>query len=112
MDIEQNSKVCVVGAFYDYLYDGEAVGKYIKINGDKYTIIGVVEELDDKTDETGSDNFVYVPYSTAARLLARNANITSYIFLAKTEDDIDKCVRFLMTVCMKLSRMRIIYGYE
>lgn len=95
MDIEQNSKVCVVGAFYDYLYDGEAVGKYIKINGDKYTIIGVVEELDDKTDETGSDNFVYVPYSTAARLLARNANITSYIFLAKTEDDIDKCVSLL-----------------
>ena len=95
MDIEQNSKVCVVGAFYDYLYDGEAVGNYIKINGDKYTIIGVVEELDDKTDETGSDNFVYVPYSTAARLLARNANITSYIFLAKTEDDIDKCVSLL-----------------
>ena len=95
MDIEQNSKVCVVGAFYDYLYDGEAVGNYIKINGDKYTIIGVVEELDDKTDETGSDNFLYVPYSTAARLLARNANITSYIFLAKTEDDIDKCVSLL-----------------
>ena len=95
MDIEQNSKVCVVGAFYDYLYDGEAVGNYIKINGDKYTIIGVVEELDDKTDETGGDNFVYVPYSTAARLLARNANITSYIFLAKTEDDIDKCVSLL-----------------
>lgn len=95
MDIEQNSKVCVVGAFYDYLYDGETVGNYIKINGDKYTIIGVVEELDDKTDETGSDNFVYVPYSTAARLLARNANITSYIFLAKTEDDIDKCVSLL-----------------
>ena len=95
MDIEQNSKVCVVGAFYDYLYDGEAVGNYIKINGDKYTIIGVVEELDDKTDETGSNNFVYVPYSTAARLLARNANITSYIFLAKTEDDIDKCVSLL-----------------
>ena len=95
MDIEQNSKVCVVGAFYDYLYDGEAVGNYIKINGDKYTIIGVVEELDDKTDETGSDNLVYVPYSTAARLLARNANITSYIFLAKTEDDIDKCVSLL-----------------
>lgn len=95
MDIEQNSKVCVVGAFYDYLYDGEAVGNYIKINGDKYTIIGVVEELDDKTDETGSDNFVYVPYSTAARLLARNANITSYIFLAKTEDDIDRCVSLL-----------------
>lgn len=95
MDIEQNSKVCVAGAFYDYLYDGEAVGNYIKINGDKYTIIGVVEELDDKTDETGGDNFVYVPYSTAARLLARNANITSYIFLAKTEDDIDKCVSLL-----------------
>ena len=95
VDIAENSKVCVVGAYYDYLYSGNAVGSYIKINGDKYTVVGVVEEIDDRTNENGSDNFVYVPYSTAAKFLARNANITNYIFLAATENDIDTCVQLL-----------------
>lgn len=95
MDIENNSKVCVVGAFYDYLYDDDILGQTIKINGDKYTVIGVIEETDDRTDEDGSDNFVYVPYSTAAKLLSRNASISSYTFLAMTEDDIDECVSLL-----------------
>lgn len=81
IDIKENNKVCVVGAYYAYLYNDDIVGSYIKINGDKYTVVGVVEETDDRTDEDGGDNFVYVPYSTAAKFLAFNANISSYIFL-------------------------------
>ncbi|MBQ8759186.1 MAG: FtsX-like permease family protein, partial [Clostridia bacterium] len=89
--IEQNKKVCVVGAFYDYtVYSGNAVGQDIKINGDNYRIIGVVEEQDDKTDETGADNFIYVPYSTAARYLARNATISSYTFVVKSDDLVEQ----------------------
>lgn len=92
MDIENYRKVCVVGAYYAYLYDEDILGNYIKINGEKYTVIGVVEETDDRTDEDGGDNFVYVPYSTAAKRLARNATISSFIFLAANEDVIDDCV--------------------
>ena len=95
VDIKENSKVCLVGAFYEYLYDGDILGKYIKINGDKYTVVGVVEELDDRTDEDGSDNFVYVPYSTASKNLTRDANIRTYYFLASSEDNIDHCVQIL-----------------
>lgn len=91
LDIEQNKKVCVVGAFYDYtVYSGNAVGQDIKINGDNYRIIGVVEEQDDKTDETGAENFIYVPYSTAARYLARNATISSYTFVVKSDDLVEQ----------------------
>lgn len=91
LDIEQNRKVCVVGAFYDYtVYSGNAVGQDIKINGDNYRIIGVVEEQDDKTDETGADNFIYVPYSTAARYLARNATISNYTFVVKSDDLVEQ----------------------
>ena len=90
IDILQNKKVCVVGAFYDFtVYSGESVGQTIKINGDNYKIIGVVEEQDDKTDETGTDNFIYVPYSTAARYLARNATINSYTFVASADETVD-----------------------
>lgn len=95
IDTENNSKVCVVGAFYDYLFDGEAVGSFLKINGDKYSIIGVIEEIDDRTDESGSDNFIYVPYSTAAKFLSRNANITTYLFLATTEEIVETGVSLI-----------------
>lgn len=94
-DIINNKKVCVVGAFYGYLYGEDVIGSYIKINGDKYTIVGVVEETDDKTDESGADNFVYVPYTTAAKFLSRNATISSYTFLAATEDNVDECVTLI-----------------
>lgn len=94
-DIINNKKVCVVGAFYGYLYGEDVIGSYIKINGDKYTIVGVVEETDDKTDENGADNFVYVPYTTAAKFLSRNATISSYTFLAATEDTVDECVTLI-----------------
>ncbi len=90
LDIELNKKVCVVGAFYDYIvYGGEAVGNYIKINGDKYQIIGVIEEQDDKTEEGGQDDFVLVPYSTAARYLSRTSTINNFTFVATNEDYID-----------------------
>ncbi len=87
LDIAQNKKVCVVGAFYDFtVYGGNAVGQDIKINGENYRIIGAVEEQDDKTDETGTDNFIYVPYSTASRYLARNSTIGSFTFVAKSDE--------------------------
>ena len=87
LDIALNKKVCVVGAFYDYtVYGGDAVGKNIKINGDIYRIIGTVAEQDDKTEESGADNFIYVPYTTAARYLARNATISNYTFVVKNDE--------------------------
>lgn len=96
IDITQNKKVCVVGAFYNHtVYGGDAVGKYIKINGDKYKIIGCVEEQDDKTSETGADNFILLPYSTAARYLSRTSSINNYTFVAKTEDDVDRCISII-----------------
>ncbi len=94
-DIAAYKKVCVAGAFYDFLYNGNAVGNYVKLNGEKYTIIGVVEEQDDRTDDSGSDNFLIVPYSTAAKFLSRNAVISSYVFVASSEDYIDSGIDLL-----------------
>ena len=99
VDIKNNSKVCVVGAFYDYLYEdfyeNGILGQDIKINGDKYTVVGVIEEQEDRTDEDGTDNFVYIPYTTAAKKLSRNASITNFTFLAKNEELVDSCVTLL-----------------
>ena len=91
VDIANYSNVCVVGAFYNYVvYGGNAVGNTIKINGDRYTIIGTVEEQDDKTDEDGLDNFIYVPYSSGAKFLSRMSDINSFTFVAKDQDTVSE----------------------
>lgn len=91
VDIANYSKVCVVGAFYNYVvYSGNAVGNTIKINGDRYTIIGTVEEQDDKTDEDGLDNFIYVPYSSGAKFLSKTSDINSFTFVAKDQDTVSE----------------------
>ena len=91
VDIANYSKVCVVGAFYNYVvYSGNAVGNTIKINGDRYTIIGTVEEQDDKTDEDGLDNFIYVPYSSGAKFLSRMSDLNSFTFVAKDQDTVSE----------------------
>lgn len=87
VDIEFNSKVCVVGAYYDYmLFSGNSVGNYLNINGEKYLIVGSVAEIDDKTQEYGADDFVLLPYSTASRYISRNSSISNFTFVAKSED--------------------------
>ena len=94
LDIAQNKKVCVVGAFYDHtVYSGNAVGQNIKINGENYLIIGAVEEQDDKTDENSIDNFIYVPYSTAARYLARNTTISSYTLVVNSDENVSQGIK-------------------
>ena len=91
IDIKENKKVCIVGEFYDYIvYNGNSLGKTIKLNGENYRIIGVVEEQDDKTDELGMDNFIYVPYSTAARFIAKNSEINAYTLVVNSEDLVDQ----------------------
>lgn len=91
VDVANYSKVCVVGAFYNYVvYGGNAVGNTIKINGDRYTIIGTVEEQDDKTDKDGLDNFIYVPYSSGAKFLSRMSDINSFTFVAKDQDTVSE----------------------
>lgn len=96
LDIAQNKKVCVVGAFYDHtVYSGNAVGQNIKINGENYLIIGSVEEQDDKTDENSIDNFIYVPYSTAARYLARNSTISNYTLVANSDENVSRGIKII-----------------
>ena len=91
IDNEEEKRVCVVGAYYNSTeaFDGNALGSTIKLNGYAFTVVGVIEnQSDDWEDDGSSDNMILVPYSTAARLLSRNATISSYTVLAKNEDTV------------------------
>ena len=71
VDLTDNKKVCVVGAYLNRVaYGGNAVGQIIKIGSEKYTIVGVLEaKVTDLSNQEGSgDDIVLVPYTTALRV--------------------------------------------
>ena len=91
IDIAEEKRVCVVGAYYNSTeaFNGQALGNTIKLNGYVFTIIGVLEnQSDDWEDDSSSDNMILVPYSTAAKLLSRTATISSYTVLAMNDDTV------------------------
>lgn len=99
-DMLSRQKVAVVGAFVaSELYGGSqnAIGEYIKLNGDNYTIVGVVERQTEDIsdfDDGCTDDFVWIPYSRAVKM-SRNASISNYIFTSKDISDTDACTEAL-----------------
>ena len=91
-DIEKRSKVAVVGAYVQSeLFGGiSPVGESIKLNGEKFTIIGVYEPVGSTISET-SDGKVTIPYTTAMRFI-KNKNISTYYIEGANEDVIDLAV--------------------
>ena len=88
IDITKRHKVAVVGAYVNSEYfEGNAIGKTMRINGQVLEIVGVLEAETDEIEEGGTDDAVYLPYSTAAKLSGNNT-ISSYSFAMVSEDDV------------------------
>lgn len=80
-DIEYYQKVCVVGSYLNKeVYNGSAIGKYIKVGGNKLTIVGVLKETDDSSEKSG-DDLILLPYSTACKV--GKTQISSYSFFVR-----------------------------
>ena len=88
VDITKRHKVVVVGAYVnDEYFNGNAIGKTLRINGQVLEIVGVLEAESDVPEEGGTDDAAYLPYSTAAKLSGSNT-ISSYSFALVSEDDV------------------------
>lgn len=80
MDIVNRSKVCVIGGYVNQeWFNGNAVGKSLRIGGQLFEIIGVLAPENDEMEEGGTDDSVYIPYSVASRTFLSGA-ISSYYF--------------------------------
>ena len=94
-DMTGRKKVCVVGQHLNlYYYNGDAVGQTLKVGGTTFTIVGVLAAESDELEEGGTDDCVYVPYSTAARL-SFTGTISSYTITVQDTDTISEAKSFL-----------------
>jgi putative ABC transport system permease protein len=85
IDMLKRSRICVVGSYIaKEWFSGDAVGKKLKIGSNEFTIVGVLAE-ESESEEAGTDDAVYIPYSTAARL-SSIGRISSYTITIVSED--------------------------
>ncbi|MEG2584347.1 MAG: FtsX-like permease family protein, partial [Oscillospiraceae bacterium] len=77
-----------------------AIGEFIKIDGESYKVVGVVEEKDDSTSG-GVDEAIYIPYTNATKMLGTN-KINSYVVNASNEDSVDTATATIKTALQNI----------
>ena len=92
MDIENRTNVCVVGQYLNMAYfGGNAVGQTLKLGSKTFTIVGVMAAETDDLEEGGTDDCVFLPYSTAARM-SFTGTISNYTMTVQDKDNISGAI--------------------
>ena len=89
VDVEKKQKVCVIGTYIEkeMFGRGNGLGQKLKINGDTFSVIGVLTEEGDSTSG-GQDEVIYIPYTTAVSM-SNSSFISSYTVQTNSVDIVD-----------------------
>ena len=89
IDIENQSKVCILGSkIVSSLFSlTDPIGEIVKMNGDNYTVIGVLQEQGTSMGNN-IDNLVLIPFS-AAKHLGEDTSINELYIKVENEDNIN-----------------------
>lgn len=88
LDVANIKNVCVVGSYVaQNTFNNDAMGKTLHINGYSYTVVGVLAEKAEST-QNSDDDVVYIPYTNAVRLNG-SSKIMTYYFSAVSDETID-----------------------
>ena len=100
VDIDRAQKVCVIGTYEaQELFGGNALGQNIKINGQLFKVVGVLEEKEDSSSGS-ADDCIYIPYTTAQRMNGSSV-VSSYLFTAVDEDGVTTATSILKDFLLK-----------
>ena len=94
-DVSKRSKVIVIGpnlAENLFLSRKQAIGQSVKIEGQKYSVIGVVNKKGGGFGGPDFDEFTYMPYKTAYTLNT-NKTFMAIILQAKSDKDTKAVIR-------------------
>lgn len=110
-DLDSMQKVAIVGTAVvnDIFEGGNPLGQNIKINGQLFTVVGVLEEKDGGQDE-GADDTVIIPVSVAQRLF-RSGAIRNFAVQATSpetvENAMEKLEEFLTNIYKSTDAFRV-----
>ena len=92
LDCEKRQKTCLLGSYIvQELFEGiSPIGEEIKINGNTFTVVGILEEKAD-SEESSDDDIILIPYTSASRL-SRMDSISSYSFSAVSTDEVEEAM--------------------
>ena len=95
IDIENSSKVCILGSdIATTLFSlADPVGEKIKINGDYYTVIGVLQEQGTSMGNN-IDSMVLIPITTA-KYLGEDTSVTNLYVKVQDENSIEKTITII-----------------
>ncbi len=92
-DMSTRAKVCVIGAYLNQAYfGGNAIGQTLRVGGQSLEVVGVLAQQDEELEEGGSDDCLYLPYTTAERI---TGEASTYTITMRDEDYIDESVAAL-----------------
>lgn len=96
-DIDYMQKVALIGtAVVNEVFDGSnPIGKTIKINGQIFNVVGVLEERANGQDQSDDDQII-IPVTVAQRL-SRSSSIRNFIIEAASPEDVDSVMEKLNT---------------
>lgn len=88
LDVEDGIRNCVIGTYVrDKLFGSQnPIGQTLKINGNTFSVIGVLEESADSEEGT-SDDTILIPYTVASKIAF--TRVTSYTVSAVDNDHVD-----------------------
>ncbi len=87
IDVERSQRNCVIGTYVARSFFGmkNPLGEKIKINGNGFTVVGVLKETAE-SEEGSDDDKILIPYTTAQKIAYTRAN--TYTVSAMTKDDV------------------------
>lgn len=90
IDLENNSKVCLLGNdIASTLFSlSNPIGQSIKINGDNYTVIGVITAVGSSMG-SNIDDMIIIPFTTA-KYLGSDTSINSLYIKVQDENKIEE----------------------
>lgn len=95
IDIENKNKVCIIGSTTKetYFNMSNPINQTIKLNGDNYTVVGVLKESGE-TLGTSTDESIIIPFSTLTYLNS-DSQINSLYLTVKDESKIDFTINII-----------------